>query len=212
VNQLDRAQSSSLTPRGAGARLRVMTAHVYIEDLKDHVDSEVELRGWLYAKRSSGKVLFLELRDGSGIAQCVAVKSEVDEALFERARHLAQETSLSLHGVVRAHARKPGEYEVNVTALHVIAEPATEYPIGPKDHGVDFLMDHRHLWLRSRRQHAILRIRAEIIAAIRGYFDDHGFTLIDAPVFTPSACEGTSTLFQTDFHGEPVYLTQSGQL
>jgi asparaginyl-tRNA synthetase len=176
------------------------------------VSCEVTLKGWIYAKRQSGKLLFLELRDGTGIAQCVVFKPEVPEALFELARHLTQETSLIVRGNVRAHARKQGEYEVGVTAIDVIAQPTTEYPIGPKEHGVDFLMDHRHLWLRSRRQHAISRIRAEIVAAIRDYFDGHGFTLVDAPIFTPNACEGTSTLFETDFHGEPVYLTQSGQL
>jgi asparaginyl-tRNA synthetase len=189
-----------------------MPPHVYIEDLQRHEGREVELKGWLYAKRSSGKLVFLEVRDGSGIAQCVVFKPEVDPELFERCKHLPQETSLALTGTVRAHARRPGEFEVAVSALRVIAEPAVEYPIGPKEHGVDFLMDHRHLWLRSRRQHAVLRIRAELVAGIRDYFDSHGFTLIDSPIFTPSACEGTSTLFETDFHGDPVYLTQSGQL
>jgi asparaginyl-tRNA synthetase len=189
-----------------------MTPRVRIEELPNYVGREVELAGWLYAKRSSGKLLFLEVRDGSGIASCVVFKPEVSPELFERCRHLAQEASFTLRGAVREHARKPGEFEVGVTDLELLAEPTGEYPIGPKEHGIDFLMDHRHLWLRSRRQHAILRVRAEIIAAIRGYFDDHGFTLVDAPIFTPSACEGTSTLFETDFHGDPVYLTQSGQL
>jgi len=189
-----------------------MNGQVYIEDLERHVDAEVTLKGWLYGKRSSGKLLFLELRDGSGHAQCVVFKPDVPEALFERARHLPQETSLVVTGTVKRHARRPEELEVAVRTLEVISEPATEYPIGPKDHGIDFLMDHRHLWLRSKRQHAVLRVRAEIVAAIRDYFDDHGFTLVDTPIFTPAACEGTSTLFETDFHGEPVYLTQSGQL
>jgi asparaginyl-tRNA synthetase len=189
-----------------------MSEHVYVEKLASHVGSEVTLKGWLYAKRQSGKLLFLELRDGTGIAQCVVFKPEVPEALFELARHLPQETSLILRGSVRAHARKSDQYEVGVSAIEVIAQPSSEYPIGPKEHGIDFLMDHRHLWLRSRRQHAISRVRAEIVASIRDYFDSHGFTLVDAPIFTPSACEGTSTLFETDFHGEPVYLTQSGQL
>jgi len=189
-----------------------MALRVYIEDLKNHVGAEVQLRGWLYGKRSSGKLLFLELRDGSGIAQCVVFKPEVSAELFERGRHLAQEACVAVTGIVREHGRRPGEFEVAVSELELLASPSVEYPIGPKEHGIDFLMDHRHLWLRSRRQHAILRIRAEIVAAIRDYFDGHGYTLIDAPVFTPSACEGTSTLFETDFHGEPVYLTQSGQL
>jgi asparaginyl-tRNA synthetase len=189
-----------------------MSEHVYVENLPAHVGGEVTLKGWVYAKRQSGKLLFLELRDGTGIAQCVVFKPEVPEALFELARHLPQETSLVVRGNVRAHARKSDQYEVGVTAIAVIALPSSEYPIGPKEHGVDFLMDHRHLWLRSRRQHAISRVRAEIVAGIRDYFDDHGFTLVDAPIFTPNACEGTSTLFETDFHGEPVFLTQSGQL
>ena len=188
-----------------------MNGHVYIEDLARHVDTEVTLKGWLYGKRSSGKLLFLELRDGSGHVQCVVFKPEVPE-VFERAAHLQQETSLSVTGTVKRHAKRTEELELAVRALEVIAEPTAEYPIGPKDHGIDFLMDHRHLWLRSKRQHAVLRVRAEIVAAIRDYFDDHGFTLVDTPIFTPAACEGTSTLFETDFHGEPVFLTQSGQL
>jgi asparaginyl-tRNA synthetase len=189
-----------------------MPEHVYADKLRDHVGQEVTLKGWLYAKRSSGKLLFLELRDGAGIAPCVVFKPEVPEELFELAKHLPQETSLIVHGTVRAHARKADEVEVGVRTLEVIAQPSAEYPIGPKDHGIDFLMDHRHLWLRSRRQHAIMRVRAEIVGAIRDYFDGNGFTLVDAPIFTPNACEGTSTLFETDFHGEPVFLTQSGQL
>ena len=170
------------------------------------------LRGWLYASRSSGKLIFLQLRDGSGFAQCVVFKGDVSPELFELAKHLPQETSLEIRGMVREHERQKGTYEVGVSAVEVIARPSTEYPITPKDHGTDFLMDHRHLWLRSKRQHAILRIRAEIVAAIRDYFDSQGFLLVDAPVFTPNACEGTSTLFETDFHGTPAYLTQSGQL
>jgi asparaginyl-tRNA synthetase len=189
-----------------------MADHVYVQDLAGHVGQEVELAGWVYAKRSSGKLIFLELRDGTGIAQCVLFKPEVSPELFESSKHLGQEASVRVTGRVRAHERRPGEFEVALSAVQLIAQPAQEYPISPKDHGVDFLMDHRHLWLRSRRQHAILRVRAEIVAAIRDYFDSHGFTLIDAPIFTPSACEGTSTLFETDFHGDPVYLTQSGQL
>ena len=170
-----------------------MATRARIEELPNYVGREVELVGWLYAKRSSGKLLFLEVRDGSGIASCVVFKPEVSPELFERCRHLGQEASISLRGAVREHARKPGEYEVGVTAVEVLGEPTAEYPIGPKEHGTDFLMDHRHLWLRSRRQHAILRVRAEIIAAIRGYFDGNGYTLVDAPIFTPSACEGTPT-------------------
>jgi asparaginyl-tRNA synthetase len=183
-----------------------------IDRLRDYVGQAVTLRGWLYASRSSGKLIFLQVRDGSGFAQCVVFKNDVSPELFELAKHLPQETSLELTGSVREHERQKGTFEVGVTELNVVARPSTEYPITPKDHGVDFLMDHRHLWLRSKRQHAILRVRAEIVAAIRDYFDSHGFLLVDAPIFTPSACEGTSTLFETDFHGSPAYLTQSGQL
>jgi asparaginyl-tRNA synthetase len=183
-----------------------------IDRLRDYVGQAVTLRGWLYASRSSGKLIFLQVRDGSGFAQCVVFKNDVSPELFELAKHLPQETSLELTGNVREHERQKGTFEVGVTELNVVARPSAEYPITPKDHGVDFLMDHRHLWLRSKRQHAILRVRAEIVAAIRDYFDSHGFLLVDAPIFTPSACEGTSTLFETDFHGSPAYLTQSGQL
>jgi len=185
---------------------------VTIERLRDYVGQTVTLRGWLYASRSSGKLIFLQLRDGSGFVQCVVFKGDVMPELFELAKHLPQETSLELTGSVREHERQKGTYELGVSELQVVARPSTEYPITPKDHGVDFLMDHRHLWLRSRRQHAILRVRAEIVAAIRDYFDSHGFLLVDAPIFTPNACEGTSTLFETDFHGSPAFLTQSGQL
>jgi asparaginyl-tRNA synthetase len=186
--------------------------HVPIERLSEHVGQSVVLKGWLYASRSSGKLIFLQLRDGSGFAQCVIFKQDVAPELFELAKHLPQETSLTISGNVREHERQKGVYEIGVTGLDVLAKPSAEFPITPKDHGVDFLMDHRHLWLRSKRQHAILRVRAEIVGAIRDYFDDHGFLLVDAPVFTPNACEGTSTLFETDFHGTPAYLTQSGQL
>ncbi|HEX4351595.1 MAG TPA: asparagine--tRNA ligase [Polyangiales bacterium] len=183
-----------------------------MDRLREFVGQTVALRGWLYASRSSGKLIFLQLRDGSGFAQCVVFKGDVSPELFELAKHLPQETSLELTGIVREHERQKGTFEVGVSDLRVVARPSSEYPITPKDHGVDFLMDHRHLWLRSKRQHAILRVRAEIVAAIRDYFDSHGFLLVDAPIFTPSACEGTSTLFETDFHGSPAYLTQSGQL
>jgi asparaginyl-tRNA synthetase len=189
-----------------------MPQRVYVQDLKKCVGEDVLLEGWLYNRRSSGKLHFLEVRDGTGIAQCVVFKGDVDPELFARADHLAQESSLRITGSVREHGKRKGEFEVGVKTLEVLAEPRGEYPISPKDHGVDFLMDHRHLWLRSKRQHAILRVRAEIIAAVRDYFDSHGFTLVDAPIFTPNACEGTSTLFATDYHGEAAYLTQSGQL
>lgn len=185
---------------------------IHIDQLAAHVEAEVTLSGWLYHKRSSGKLHFLELRDGTGIVQCVMFKGDVDEALFQKADHLRTESTLRIRGIVKKHAKKENEYEVSVRDLTLLAEPKEEYPITPKEHGVDFLMDHRHLWLRSKRTHAILRVRAEIIAAIRDFFDDGGFTLIDAPIFTPNACEGTSNLFETDYHGDKAYLTQSGQL
>ena len=189
-----------------------MPQRTSVADLRNHVGEDVLLEGWLYHRRSSGKLHFLELRDGSGTAQCVVFKGDVSPELFQQADHLAQETSLRITGSVREHGKRKGEFEVGVKTIEVVAEPKGEYPISPKEHGTDFLMDHRHLWLRSKRQHAILRVRAEIIAAVRDYFDSHGFTLVDAPIFTPNACEGTSTLFATDYHGEAAYLTQSGQL
>jgi len=185
---------------------------VPVSQLKAHVGNAVTLQGWLYNKRSSGKLHFLEVRDGSGIVQCVVFKGNVSPELFAKADHLAQETSLVVTGTVKEHGKINGSYEIDVTGFEVIAPPVREYPITPKEHGTDFLMDHRHLWLRSRRQHAIVRVRHAIIKSIRDFFDGRDFTLVDAPVFTPNACEGTSTLFQTDYHGEPAYLTQSGQL
>ena len=188
-----------------------MAPHVRIEDLAEHVDEEVTVKGWLYNKRSSGKLHFLEVRDGSGIAQCVVYVKDVSPELFARCDRLPQESSLVVTGKVRKHP-KLDTTEVGVTGLEVVAEPMREYPITPKEHGTAFLMDHRHLWLRSRRQHAILRVRAEIVRAIRDYFDSHGFTLVDAPIFTPAACEGTTNLFEVGYFGEKAYLTQSGQL
>lgn len=189
-----------------------MSKRVKIDQLGGHVGERVTVEGWLYNKRSSGKLHFLEVRDGSGLCQCVVFKGDVSAELFQAADHLAQETSLRVTGVVREHAKLKGTFEIGIAELEVLAAPAAEYPISPKEHGTDFLMDHRHLWLRSKRQHAILRVRAEIIAAVRDYFDSNGFTLVDAPIFTPNACEGTSNLFETDYHGDPAYLTQSGQL
>jgi asparaginyl-tRNA synthetase len=182
-----------------------------INSLAGHVGETVTLAGWLYNKRSSKKLHFLELRDGSGLVQCIVFQGDVAPDLFELAAGLGQESSLEVTGEVRAHPKHAGEFEIGVRDLRLIA-PAEDYPISPKEHGTDFLMDHRHLWLRSRRQHAILRVRHAIIQAIRNFFDQRDFTLIDAPIFTPSACEGTSTLFETDYHGQPAYLTQSGQL
>jgi len=183
---------------------------VNIAGLSNHVGESVELTGWLYNKRGSKKLQFLEIRDGSGIVQGVVSKDDAPEA-FESASRLSQEASLRVSGVVARHPKQAGVFELAVTALSELA-PASDYPISPKDHGTDFLMDHRHLWIRSRRQHAILRVRHTIIRAIRDFFDNREFTLVDAPIFTPNACEGTSTLFETDFHGQPAFLTQSGQL
>jgi asparaginyl-tRNA synthetase len=185
---------------------------VAIAKLADHVGEEVTLRGWLYNKRSSGKLHFLEVRDGSGVVQAVVFKGDVSPELFAAADHTQQETSLEVIGTVKEHGKIKGQYELQVKDLKILGAVAREYPISPKEHGTDFLMDNRHLWLRSKRQHAIMRIRHAIIKAVRDFFDLNDFTLIDAPIFTPNACEGTSNLFETDYHGEPAYLTQSGQL
>ena len=169
------------------------------------------IKGWLYNKRSSGKLRFLQVRDGTGMVQCVAFQGELPDHVFARVDEITQESSLIVKGMVRADPRSPIGYEVGVTDIEII-QIAADYPITPKSHGTAFLMDHRHLWLRSSRQHAILRVRSEIVKACRDYFDMNGFVLVDAPIFTPAACEGTTTLFQTDYFGEKAYLTQSGQL
>jgi asparaginyl-tRNA synthetase len=184
---------------------------VYIQDIGNYVDQEVCILGWLYNKRSSGKLHFLQVRDGTETIQCVMFKGDFPEEVFKQADLLPQESSIKVTGTVRKDDRSPIGFEIGVTGLEVLHE-AQEYPITPKEHGTAFLMDHRHLWLRSTRQHAILRVRSEIIRAIRNYFDNNGFTLIDAPIFTPSACEGTTTLFETEYFEETAYLTQSGQL
>lgn len=186
--------------------------NVTIADLHAHVGQEVTLQGWLYNKRSSKKLHFLELRDGTGIVQAVVFHADVSPEAFQDAGRITQESQLAIAGVVKEHGKLPGQYEIQVKEVRVVGPTAREYPISPKEHGTDFLMDHRHLWLRSKRQHAILRIRHAIVKAVRDFFDQRDFTLIDAPIFTPNACEGTSTLFETDYHGEPAYLTQSGQL
>jgi asparaginyl-tRNA synthetase len=182
-----------------------------VADIANHDAKEVVLEGWLYNKRSSGKLHFLQVRDGSGTIQCVVFKGEVSEEVFGAAGELTQESSVRITGTVREDKRSTIGYEVGVSDL-VVIQTAEPYPITPKEHGTAFLMDHRHLWLRSSRQHAILRIRSEIIKACRGYFDDRDFILADSPIFTPSSCEGTTTLFQTDYFDEKAYLTQSGQL
>lgn len=180
-----------------------------------HVGETVSIPGWLYNLRKSGKIAFPILRDGSGLMQCVAVKAQVGDELFDRVKDLTQESSIVVTGRIRAEPRAAGGYEMDVEDLEVLQRVPEDqpYPITPKEHGIDFLMDHRHLWLRSKRQHAIARIRHEVIRGIRDYFDSSGFTLVDTPIFTPAACEGTSTLFEVDyFEDEKVYLTQSGQL
>ena len=174
-------------------------------------NKEVTIQGWLYNKRSSGKIRFLLVRDGSAIIQCVVVKKEVSEDVFERTELLTQETSLRVTGTLVADKRAPIGYELHVKNIEII-QIAQDYPITPKEHGVDFLMDHRHLWIRSKHQHAILSIRHEIIKAARDFFNSNDFVLVDSPVFTPNAAEGTTTLFKTDYFGSPAYLTQSGQL
>jgi asparaginyl-tRNA synthetase len=188
-----------------------MTA-TYIEDIASHEGQPVRLRGWLHNRRSSGKIHFLTLRDGTGFIQCVMSKKAVGDEMFTAADHLAQESAIVVDGTARADARAPGGYEVDVTGLEVVSE-AKDYPITPKEHGVDFLMDRRHLWIRSQRQQAILRVRHEVINAVRDFFNGRGFILADTPIFTPAACEGTTTLFPVQyFEDTTAYLTQSGQL
>jgi asparaginyl-tRNA synthetase len=187
-------------------------AWVYIEELARHVGEEVTLRGWLYNRRSSGKVHFLLIRDGTGICQCVASKADVGDHAFASADHMGQETSLEVTGVVREDKRAPGGIELTLRSLAEVA-PSADYPITPKEHGVAFLLDRRHLWVRSSRQHAILRIRSEVAQACRDFFDQRRFVLFDAPILTPTSCEGTTNLFEVDYFGErKAYLTQSGQL
>jgi asparaginyl-tRNA synthetase len=191
-----------------------MSTDFRIENIAVHEGETVTVKGWLYASTDKGRLQFLQVRDGSGIAQCVVLKKEVPPEDFETARTVTPESSLIATGVVRADARAPGipgGYEIGVTDLQIV-QPAEEYPIQPKEHGVDFLMDRRHLWIRSTRQWATLRVRAAVIKAIRDWLDANGFILMDTPILTPAACEGTTTLFETDYFGTPAYLSQSGQL
>jgi asparaginyl-tRNA synthetase len=188
-----------------------MSTKTTIAALAQHVGQGVTLQGWLHNLRSSGKLLFLIVRDGTGLCQCVLEKNEQTAADFDAARHLGQESSLEIDGLVRADARAEGGYELSATAVRVV-HPAVDFPITPKPHGVDFLMKHRHLWFRSRRQWTILRIRATLVDAIRSYFNSRGFVLIDTPIFAPAAGEGAQTLFSVDYFGEPAYLAQTGQL
>jgi asparaginyl-tRNA synthetase len=184
----------------------------YIEDIAKHEGQQVTVRGWLHNRRSSGKIHFLMVRDGSGFIQGVMSKAGVAPEVFAQADHLSQESSIVVTGSVRADKRAPGGYELDVTDLQVIS-PAHDYPITPKEHGVDYLMERRHLWIRSERQSAILRVRHEVIDAVRDFFNSRGFILVDTPVFTPAACEGTTTLFPVPYFDlGNAYLTQSGQL
>ncbi len=187
---------------------------VPIRTLAQHVGEIVTLRGWLYNRTGKGKLVFLQVRDGTGICQCVVFKPNVSEAVFQTADKLPQESSLIVTGMVRADARAPGVpggYELDVQSLEVV-QRAEEYPIGPKEHGVEFLMDHRHLWIRSSRQWAVLRVRATVMRAIREWLDAHGFIEVTTPILTPSAAEGTTNLFEVQYFDETAYLAQTGQL
>ncbi len=186
---------------------------VYVADVSRHEGQEVTLHGWLHGRRSSGKLHFLQLRDGTGTIQCVVFKGNVSPETFQEADHLPQETSLAVTGLVKKDERSPIGYELDVRSLRVFTKPVREFPIGHKEHGVAFLMEQRHNWLRSQRQQVILRVRHTVEKAIRDFFDSRGFTLVDAPIFTPAACEGTSTLFEVPYFDlGKAYLTQSGQL
>ena len=183
----------------------------YINELKNHIGAEVTLKGWLYNARSSGKLVFLQLRDGTGIVQCVVFKGNSEE-VFEKAKTLGQESSIIIQGSVKEDSRSDIGVEIDVKDVEVL-QNASEYPITPKDHGTEFLMDNRHLWIRSKKQQAVLKTRHTVVKATRDFFDDNGFILADTPIFTPAACEGTTTLFEVDyFEDDKAYLTQSGQL
>lgn len=185
---------------------------IYIEELNNYIGQEIELSGWVTHKRSSGKIRFIVMRDGTGICQLVLVKNNLPEETFNKFDELTQESSFKVSGLVKKEDRAPGGFEIEVKNINII-HIAKDYPITPKEHGIEFLLDHRHLWLRSSRQHAILRVRHEIINAIRTFFNNKGFILVDAPILTPAACEGTTTLFETEYFDlGKAYLTQSGQL
>ena len=186
--------------------------HVYIEDIGKHEGEEVTIKGWLHNRRSSGKIHFLILRDGTGFIQAVVSRAAVGDDLFKLADHLSQETSVIVIGTARADKRAPTGFEIDVKGFQVVGE-SHDYPITPKEHGIDYLLDRRHLWIRTERQQAILRVRHEIINAVRDFFNGRGFILADTPIFTPAACEGTTTLFPAQYFEETTaYLTQSGQL
>ncbi len=184
---------------------------IWIGDIKNYEGQKITLQCWLYNKRSSGKLQFLQLRDGTGEIQAVVFKGNVSEEVFELADKITQESSVEVTGTVKKHERSKIGFEIDAEDVKVLSA-SCDYPITPKEHGTHFLMEHRHLWLRSLRQRAILNIRHRIIKSVRDFFDMHGFTLVDAPIFTPNACEGTTNLFETDYFDTKAYLTQSGQL
>lgn len=185
---------------------------IRINDIRNYEGKEVEIRGWLYNRRSSGKIKFLIIRDGTGFIQGTLIKNEMDENIFDKADDINNESSIKISGIVKEEKRVPLGYEVLVKNIEVVSIAEDNYPVSLKEHGVGYLMDYRHLWLRSPRQNAILRIRAEIIKSIRDFLDQNGFILIDSPILTPAACEGTTTLFETDYFGDKAFLAQSGQL
>jgi asparaginyl-tRNA synthetase len=188
-----------------------MTTITTIKRLSEHVGETVTLQGWLYNKRSKGKLHFLQLRDGSGIAQCVVLQGKVPDAEFEALSHVGQESSLSLTGMVKADERAPGGFEIGVSGVE-LHQSVEGYPITPKEHGVDYLLSQRHLWLRSKRQSAIMRVRSQVEFSLRTFFYERDFVTMDSPMFTPNACEGTSELFEVPYFDRKAYLTQSGQL
>lgn len=185
--------------------------HTFIENIARYDGKKVAIKGWLYNKRSSGKVHFLLVRDGTGIIQAIISKDETDNTIFETADKITQESSIIVTGIVRKDARAPGGYEIVAKKVEIL-QMAQDYPITPKEHSIEFLLPQRHLWLRSRKQNAILRIRHEIIKACRDFFDDRGFINADTPILTPASVEGTTTLFPVEYYGDTVYLSQSGQL
>ncbi len=188
-----------------------MSNRIYINELKKHVGQSVELKGWVYSLRSSGKIRFLLMRDGTGIVQVIWVKGVVADEIFNKFETLTQESSIIVRGKVKEDKRSDLGVELDGETIEVL-QIANDYPIGPKEHGPDFLLSNRHLWLRSKRPHAILKIRDRFVKAVRDFFDKEGFVLVDTPIFTPAACEGTTTLFETDYFGSKAYLSQSGQL
>ena len=208
---LTSGQSAGLVSETNCTRRYRVGEQVYIRDVGDHEGEEITIKGWLYNRTDKGRLQFLLLRDGTGMIQGVAFKKEIKPEAFAAATEITQESSVIATGTVRADARAPGGYELSLSDLEIV-HLAEDYPIAPKEHGVDFLMERRHLWLRSTQQWAVLRVRAVVIRAIRDWLDDHGFLLVDSPILTPAACEGTTTLFETEYFGEKAYLSQSGQL